>query len=237
MLDERRGSSTGPRSMAVPVAAPAFVSVTVTVTAINNALPVAVDDPATTQEETAVTVLVLGNDSDVDGDSLTVDSVTQGSCGSVTDNDTDVTYTPGADPCESDSFTYTENDGSEISNTATVLMLLPVAIAVIDGANDDKLADEVLAAGQATGDRAWRLPLFEEYHKQLESNFADLANIGGPPAGTITAACFLSRFTDKYHWAHLDIAGTAWLGGAEKGATGRPVPLLVNYLLKRAGAL
>ena len=98
-------------------------------------------------------------------------------------------------------------------------------------------AEELLEAGEQINDRAWRLPLFEEYHKQLESNFADLANIGGPPAGTITAACFLSRFTEKYHWAHLDIAGTAWLGGAEKGATGRPVPLLVNYLLKRAGAL
>ena len=100
-------------------------------------------------------------------------------------------------------------------------------------ANDDKLADELLDAGQQAGDAAWRLPMGEDYMKQLESNFADMANIGGPGAGTITAACFLSRFTEKYKWAHLDIAGTAWFGGAEKGATGRPVPLLVQMLLKR----
>jgi leucyl aminopeptidase len=103
-------------------------------------------------------------------------------------------------------------------------------------ANNEKLADALLEAGQEINDRAWQLPLFDEYHKQLQSNFADLANIGGPPAGTITAACFLSRFTEKYHWAHLDIAGTAWMSGKDKGATGRPVPLLVNYLLKRAKA-
>ena len=104
-------------------------------------------------------------------------------------------------------------------------------------ANDDRLADALLEAGQEINDRAWRLPLWEEYHKQLESNFADLANIGGPPAGSITAGCFLSRFAENYHWAHLDIAGTAWMSGDAKGATGRPVPLLVNYLLKRAGAI
>ena len=74
----------------------------------------------------------------------------------------------------------------------------------------------------------------EEYQKQLKSNFADIANIGGPGAGAITAACFLSRFSEKYNWAHLDIAGTAWQSGDNKGATGRPVPLLVDYLLKRA---
>ncbi|HRH82380.1 MAG TPA: leucyl aminopeptidase [Thiobacillaceae bacterium] len=102
-------------------------------------------------------------------------------------------------------------------------------------ANDDGLADELLAAGQASGDRAWRLPLFEEYHDQLKSNFADMANIGGRPAGTITAAAFLSKFTEKYPWAHLDIAGTAWRSGKEKGSTGRPVPLLVHFLAGRAG--
>ncbi|WLQ11403.1 leucyl aminopeptidase [Hahella aquimaris] len=98
-------------------------------------------------------------------------------------------------------------------------------------ANDDKLADALLAAGESTGDRAWRLPLWDEYQTQLDSNFADMQNIGGRPAGTITAACFLSRFTKKYRWAHLDIAGVAWTSGKDKGASGRPVPLLTEYLL------
>lgn len=101
-------------------------------------------------------------------------------------------------------------------------------------ANDEALAAELLAAGQASGDRAWQLPLFDEYQEQLKSNFADMANIGGRPAGTITAACFLSRFAKAYKWAHLDIAGTAWKSGAEKGATGRPVQLLCEFLLARA---
>ncbi|MBI2799942.1 MAG: leucyl aminopeptidase [Gammaproteobacteria bacterium] len=99
--------------------------------------------------------------------------------------------------------------------------------------NHDALADDLLAAGQRAGDRAWRLPLWDEYHKQLESPFADVANVGGREAGTITAACFLSRFTKDFHWAHLDIAGTAWTGGKTKGSTGRPVPLLMEYLLGR----
>jgi leucyl aminopeptidase len=101
--------------------------------------------------------------------------------------------------------------------------------------NNDELADELLAAGERAGDRAWRLPLWDEYQSQLDSNFADMANIGGRPAGTITAACFLSRFTKEYRWAHLDIAGTAWNSGKAKGATGRPVPLLVDYLMSHAG--
>ncbi|HET8849749.1 MAG TPA: leucyl aminopeptidase [Marinobacter sp.] len=101
--------------------------------------------------------------------------------------------------------------------------------------NNDGLANELLAAGERTGDRAWRLPLWDEYQSQLDSNFADMANIGGRPAGTITAACFLSRFAKDYPWAHLDIAGTAWLSGKAKGATGRPVPLLVDYLMTHAG--
>jgi len=100
---------------------------------------------------------------------------------------------------------------------------------------DEDLAAEITAAGQAAGDRAWRLPLWDDYHKQLESNFADIANIGGRDGGAVTAACFLSKFTKKYRWAHLDIAGTAWLTGKEKGATGRPVPLLGEFLLRRAG--
>ncbi|MFT5085007.1 MAG: leucyl aminopeptidase, partial [Lentisphaeria bacterium] len=97
--------------------------------------------------------------------------------------------------------------------------------------NNDQLAANLIAAGEATNDRAWRMPLWDAYQKQLDSNFADMANIGGPEAGSVTAACFLSRFTKKYPWAHLDIAGTGWLSGAQKGATGRPVELLVYYLL------
>jgi len=100
-------------------------------------------------------------------------------------------------------------------------------------ANDQSLADALLEAGRTAVDRAWQLPLWEEYDKQLESNFADMANIGGRDAGTITAACFLGRFTKDYRWAHLDIAGTAWNSGKEKGATGRPVPLLTQFLLNR----
>ena len=96
---------------------------------------------------------------------------------------------------------------------------------------DDQLADELYRIGRETGDPCWRLPIEAPYQKLLDSNFADMANIGGRDAGTITAACFLSRFTDKYRWAHLDIAGTAWFsGGKAKGASGRPVPLLVNWL-------
>jgi len=97
--------------------------------------------------------------------------------------------------------------------------------------NDDTLAETLLSTGEACNDRAWHMPLWDEYQKQLDSNFADIANIGGREAGSVTAACFLSRFTKKYAWAHLDIAGTAWNSGARKGATGRPVSLLVNYLL------
>jgi len=97
--------------------------------------------------------------------------------------------------------------------------------------NNEELAQAILTAGQTANDRAWQMPLWDDYQKQLDSNFADIANIGGPAAGSITAACFLSRFTRNFAWAHLDIAGTAWLSGAAKGATGRPVPLLVQYLL------
>ena len=100
--------------------------------------------------------------------------------------------------------------------------------------NHNPLAKDLLHAGETTGDRAWQLPLWEEYNKQLKSPFADMANIGGREAGTITAACFLSRFTEKFHWAHLDIAGTAWISGKNKGATGRPVPLLTQYLLDKS---
>ncbi|MBN4053618.1 leucyl aminopeptidase [Haliea sp. AH-315-K21] len=97
--------------------------------------------------------------------------------------------------------------------------------------NDDELADKLYQCGLDALDPAWRLPLWDEYQKLIDSNFADIANIGGPRAGTITAACFLARFTKEYKWAHLDIAGTAWNQGQQKGATGRPVPLLMEYLL------
>jgi len=97
--------------------------------------------------------------------------------------------------------------------------------------NHQPLAEQLLNAGIRANDKAWQMPLWDEYQRQLESNFADIANIGGPPAGSVTAACFLSRFTEKYHWAHLDVAGTAAISGAKKAATGRPVGLLVNYLL------
>ena len=102
--------------------------------------------------------------------------------------------------------------------------------------NNDELADELLLAGKSADDRAWHMPLWDEYQQQLKSNFADMANIGGREAGTITAACFLSRFTEKYRWAHLDIAGVAWKGGDEKGATGRPVSLLTQFLIDRAAS-
>jgi leucyl aminopeptidase len=102
--------------------------------------------------------------------------------------------------------------------------------------NEDKLAKELLAAGDEAQDRAWHMPLWDDYQQQLDSNFADMQNIGGRAGGSITAACFLSRFTKDYRWAHLDIAGTAWKSGKEKGATGRPVPLLTQYLINRADA-
>lgn len=103
--------------------------------------------------------------------------------------------------------------------------------------NNDELVSQLLDAGKRADDRAWQLPLFDEYQEQLDSPFADMGNIGGPKAGSITAGCFLSRFAKAYNWAHLDIAGTAWIsGGKDKGATGRPVPLLTQYLLDRAGA-
>jgi len=100
-------------------------------------------------------------------------------------------------------------------------------------ANSDKLADQLLAAGEAADDPAWQLPLDKPYKEQLKSNFADLANIGGRDAGTITAGCFLSHFTEHSEWAHLDIAGVAYKSGPAKGSTGRPVQLLVEYLLNQ----
>ncbi len=112
---------------------------------------------------------------------------------------------------------------------ACIIALGNVCSAVL--ANDQKLASQLLEAGQSSGDKTWQLPLWDDYQTQLDSNFADMANIGGRPAGSITAACFLSRFAEKYPWAHLDIAGIAWHSGKNKGATGRPVPLLLQYLI------
>ena len=117
---------------------------------------------------------------------------------------------------------------------ACVIALGHVATGLL--ANDDALARELLHAGESANDRCWQLPLWDDYAEQLKSNFADMANIGGRPGGTITAAAFLGKFTKKYPWAHLDIAGTAWKSGKDKGGTGRPVPLLVHFLAKRAGS-
>ncbi len=103
--------------------------------------------------------------------------------------------------------------------------------------NDAALQKELVAHGDKAADHAWPMPLGEEYAEQLKSNFADMANIGGPSGGAVTAGCFLGKFTDGLTWAHMDIAGTAWKGGTKKGATGRPVPLLSELVLARAGAL
>jgi leucyl aminopeptidase len=103
-------------------------------------------------------------------------------------------------------------------------------------ASDEGVAQALLDAGEAALDPCWRMPLDEEYGEGLKSNFADVANVGGRAGGAITAAKFLHRFAGKYPWAHLDIAGTAWKSGAAKGSTGRPVGLLVQFLIGQAGA-
>jgi len=140
-----------------------------------------------------------------------------------------------------DALTYAERFEPEtVIDVATLTGACVIALGhVATGlfANDDKLAHDLLHAGDEAHDRAWHMPLWDDYQDLLKSNFADMANIGGRAGGSISAACFLSRFTKKFEWAHLDIAGTAWKSGADKGATGRPVPLLAHYLLKRAGKL
>ncbi|MCU1719527.1 leucyl aminopeptidase [Pseudomonas sp. 5P_3.1_Bac2] len=140
-----------------------------------------------------------------------------------------------------DALTYTERFKPQaVIDIATLTGACIVALGSHTSGllgNNDELIGQLLKAGQQADDRAWQLPLFDEYQEQLDSPFADIANIGGPKAGTITAACFLSRFAKKFNWAHLDIAGTAWIsGGKDKGATGRPVPLLTQYLLDRSQA-
>ena len=137
-----------------------------------------------------------------------------------------------------DSLTYTEKfkpdtviDIATLTGACVVALGNPASGLM---ANDQALAEELLAAGEASLDRAWQLPLWQEYQPQLDSNFADMANIGGREAGAITAGCFLSRFAEAFKWAHLDIAGTAWRSGKEKGATGRVVPLLTQYLIAKS---
>ncbi len=138
-----------------------------------------------------------------------------------------------------DALTYSERfEPAAVIDIATLTGACVIALGhVASGlfANDDGLADEVVAAGQTSWDRVWHMPAWEDYQEQLKSNFADMANIGGRPGGSITAACFLARFARKFKWAHLDIAGTAWKSGREKGSTGRPVPLLTQFLMTRAG--
>jgi leucyl aminopeptidase len=125
-----------------------------------------------------------------------------------------------------DALTYAKKfDPDVVVDIATLTGACVVALG--------KHASGLLNAGQTSGDRAWQLPLWDEYDEQLKTNFADMANIGGRDAGTITAACFLGRYTRDYRWAHLDIAGTAWKTGDAKGATGRPVPLLMQFLVNQ----
>ncbi|OOE76360.1 leucyl aminopeptidase [Salinivibrio sp. PR6] len=139
-----------------------------------------------------------------------------------------------------DALTYVERYEPEcVIDVATLtgacIMALSHHISALI-ANQNPLAHDIINASEQAGDRAWRLPMTDEFQEQLDSPFADMANIGGKGGGTITAGCFLSRFAKKYNWAHLDIAGTAWKsGGKEKGSTGRPVPLLVQFLLNRSG--
>jgi leucyl aminopeptidase len=138
-----------------------------------------------------------------------------------------------------DALTYAERyEPHAVVDIATLTGSMVVALGhVASGvfSNSDSLARALLAAGDDAYDRAWQMPLWDDYQEGLSSNFADFANVAGRPGGSITAACFLSRFTRKYDWAHLDIAGTAWKEGKEKGATGRPVPLLATWLLAQEG--
>ena len=136
-----------------------------------------------------------------------------------------------------DTLTYVERfDPEVVIDIATLTGACVVALGQHNSglvSTHDDIAAALEQAAQQSADKAWRLPLSEEYQEQLKSNFADLANIGGRWGGAITAGAFLANFTKKYPWAHLDIAGTAWLQGANKGATGRPVSLLVQFLLNQ----
>lgn len=136
-----------------------------------------------------------------------------------------------------DALTYIERfKPQSVVDVATLTGACVVALGGVNSgmySNNDQVAADLLGASKRSADKIWQMPLDEEYQPQLDSNFADMANIGGPEAGSVTAACFLSRYTKAYPWAHLDIAGTAWTGGAAKGASGRPVALLTRYLLDR----
>jgi len=136
-----------------------------------------------------------------------------------------------------DALTYCEKfDPKVVIDIATLTGAVIIALGKHHSglmANDQSLADDLKEAGSDAMDTVWQLPLDDEYDELLKSNFADMANIGGREAGTVTAACFLARFTKDYRWAHIDIAGTAWIGGSKKGATGRPVPLLTEYIMKQ----
>jgi leucyl aminopeptidase len=138
-----------------------------------------------------------------------------------------------------DALTYVERfDPELVIDVATLTGACVVALGKHASAvfsSHNPLAHELINASEQSGDKAWRLPLWDEYQDQIESPFADMSNLGGRGAGAITAACFLSRFTRKYNWAHMDIAGTAWVGGKNKGSTGRPVPMLSQFLMNRAG--
>ncbi len=138
-----------------------------------------------------------------------------------------------------DALTYSERfEPAAIIDVATLTGACVVALghhATAVMTRTDDLADELVAAGSAAVDRGWRLPLWEDYDSQLKSPFADMKNVGGMPAGAITAGCFLAKFMGKQRWAHLDIAGAAWKGDGREGATGRPVGLLTQYLVDRAG--
>jgi leucyl aminopeptidase len=137
-----------------------------------------------------------------------------------------------------DALTYVERfEPSAVIDVATLTGACVIALGHHASglfSNNDALAAELLQAGEVALDRAWHMPMWEDYQSLLDSNFADMANIGGRAAGSITAACFLARFAKKYDWAHLDVAGTAWKSGKEKGGTGRPVPLLTEFLVQRA---
>ncbi|MEW6446232.1 MAG: leucyl aminopeptidase [Pseudomonadota bacterium] len=137
-----------------------------------------------------------------------------------------------------DALTYAERYKPEaVIDMATLTGACVIALARFPSGlfgNHRPLVQSLLKAGERSGDRAWELPLWDDYQDLLKSNFADMANIGGREGGAITAASFLARFTKAYHWAHLDIAGTAWNSGDKKGATGRPVPLLVTWLMDKA---
>jgi len=139
-----------------------------------------------------------------------------------------------------DALTYAERyEPAAVVDIATLTGAMVIALGhVASGlfSNSDSLGRALLNAGEDAFDRAWQLPLWDDYQEGLNSNFADFANIGSRAGGSITAACFLSRFAKKFDWAHLDIAGVAWKEGKEKGATGRPVPLLTTWVLSQETA-